>query len=187
MIKIFIDQGHNPEGANTGAEGLGLNEDEVVYEVGRYLYNLLSQNPEFEAMLSRDTPEEVLGSSNAESLRLRVNMANNWGADYFLSIHTNAFSNPAANGSEAFVYSSEGEAYTLAEYILTSIVERMGTRNRGVKIRPSLYVLRRTRMPAVLIELGFLTNPSDARKMRDDPYGFAYAIYQGLLEYFGLS
>ncbi len=186
MIKIFIDQGHNPEGANTGAEGLGLYEDEVTYEVGRYLYNLLMENGEFDVMLSRDTPNEVLGGTNAESLRLRVNMANNWGADYFVSIHTNAVSNSSANGSEAFVYRREGEAYPFAESILNSIVMRMGTRDRGVKIRPSLYVLRKTKMPAVLIELGFLTNPSDARKMRDDPYGFAYAMYQGILTYFGL-
>jgi len=186
-IKIFIDQGHNPSGANTGSEGIGINEDEVTYEVGRYLYNLLNQNSEFEARLSRNTPTEVIGMSNAESLRQRVLMANSWGADYFISIHTNAFQNPSANGSEAFVYSRQGEAYVFAEYILNSIVERLDMNDRGVKIRPSLYVLRRTRMPATLIELGFITNPSDARKLRENPQGFANAMYQGILEYFGLS
>jgi len=185
-IKIFIDQGHNPSGPNTGAEGIGINESEVTYEVGRYLYNLLNADPNFVARLSRNSPNEVLGNDNNSSLRARVNDANRWGADYFISIHTNAFSNPAANGSEALVYRSGGEAYYLAEDILNEIVQRLGMRDRGVKVRPALYVLRRTRMPAVLVELGFITNPSDAAKMRDNPYGFAFAIYQGLLKYFNL-
>jgi N-acetylmuramoyl-L-alanine amidase len=62
----------------------------------------------------------------------------------------------------------------------------MGTRKRGVFARPSLYVLRRTTMPAVLMELAYISNVSDAEKLRDDPYGFAYAMYEGILTYFGL-
>lgn len=183
-IKVFIDQGHNPSGANTGAEGIGINESEVTYEVGRYLYNLLNENPNYEARLSRNTPSEVIGSSNLSSLSQRVNEANRWDADVFVSIHTNAFPDPAANGTEVLVYRRGGIAYTLGEEILRRIVENLGMRDRGVKIRPSIYVLRKTRMPAVLVELGFITNPSDAAKLRNNPYGFAFAIYQGITGYF---
>jgi len=70
---------------------------------------------------------------------------------------------------------------------LLSIVSRLGTFNNGVRINPSLYVLRRTNMPAVLIELAYITNASDAEKLRTRQYDFAYAIYEGLLTYFGLS
>jgi len=63
----------------------------------------------------------------------------------------------------------------------------MGTENRGVFERPTLYVLRRTRMPATLVELGFISNYEDAMKMRDDPYGFAFSMYQGILRYFGIN
>lgn len=184
-IKIFIDQGHNPEGPNTGSEGIGTTEAQVTYEVGRELYNLLNRNPNFEARLSRNSPSEVLGGSNSESLRQRVNAANRWGADYFISIHTNAFQNPSANGSEAFVY-SRGRAYEFAEDILQSIVEKLDMTDRGVKIRPSLYVLRNTNMPATLLELGFITNPSDAEKLRNNPGGFAEAIYEGIINYFDI-
>ena len=55
-IKIFIDQGHNPSGPNAGAEGNGLREQDVTYIVGRYLYDLLEDNPDFLARLSRPTP-----------------------------------------------------------------------------------------------------------------------------------
>ena len=86
-IKIYIDQGHNPQGFNAGAEGNGLREQDINYEVGRQLYQLLSDDPRFEARLSRPTPETVLGTSNATSLRARVEAANSWPADYFISIH----------------------------------------------------------------------------------------------------
>lgn len=186
MIKIFIDQGHNPSGPNTGAEGNGLKEQDVTYIVGRYLYDLLNANPAFQARLSRNSSTEVLGTSNTSSLRARVDAANSWGADYFISIHTNGSVNPQGNGTEAYVYRRNSQAYWLAERIVNAITRRMGTANRGVFARPSLYVLRNTDMPAVLVELAFISNPSDAAKLRDDPYGFAYAIYTGILEYFGL-
>ncbi len=185
-IKIFIDQGHNPSGVNSGAEGNGLREQDITYIVGRYLYDLLSANPNFEAKLSRENSSVSLGTSNLTSLQQRVRMANSWNADYFISIHTNGSVNPSGNGTEAYVYSLDGESAVLAEYLVDSISDRMGTVNRGVFSRPSLYVLRRTRMPSVLVELGFISNPGDAQKMEDDPYGFAYAMYAALLNYFGL-
>lgn len=185
-IKIFIDQGHNPSGPNTGAEGNGLKEQDITYIVGRYLYDLLISNGNFEARLSRNSPTEVLGTSNLTSLQTRVNAANNWGADYFISIHVNGSTNPSANGTEAYVYADDTQSYFLAEHMVNAIVERMGTVKRGVFARPSLYVLRKTEMPAVLVELAYISNFPDARKLRDDPYGFAYAMYTGILRYFNL-
>lgn len=186
-IRIFIDQGHNPSGPNAGAEGNGLREQDITYIVGRYLYDLLQANPNFEARLSRNTPTETLGTSNATSLQQRVRMANSWPADYFISIHTNGSVNPAGNGTEAYVYRLNDESYYLAQNMVNAISNRMGTENRGVFARPSLYVLRRTRMPAVLVELGFISNYEDAMKMKNDPYGFAYAMYQGILRFFGVE
>jgi len=185
-IKIFIDQGHNPSGINAGAEGFGMREQDITYNVGMYLANLLNANPNFEARTSRTTPEQVLGYNNTSSLNERVSMANSWPADYFLSIHANANVNPDVNGTEIYVYQSYSEAYTMAEFILPSIVERVGTKNNGIRINTSFYVLRRTNMPALLIELAYITNYSDSEKLRNDQYQFAYAIYEGILEYFGL-
>ena len=185
--KIYIDQGHNPRDFNTGAEGNGLKEQDITYEVGRRLFNLLSANPNFEARLSRPTEETVLGTSNTTSLRERVYLANSWPADYFLSIHTNGSTNPSANGTEVYVYREDSPAYFLGLDILNAIVERMGTRNRGVRENPSLYVLRNTDMPAVLIELAYISNFEDSQKLKNDPQGFAQAIYNGLLRYFDLA
>lgn len=71
-INIYIDQGHNPEGINAGAEGFGIREQDVTYQVGRFLYDILSEDDRFEARLSRPTPQTTLGYSNTSSLRERV-------------------------------------------------------------------------------------------------------------------
>ena len=111
MPKIYIDQGHNPSGANTGAEGNGLREQDVTYEVGRRLAALLRQSGNWDVRLSRNSSDEVLGNSNASSLRTRVNDANSWGADYFISLHTNASDIAAASGIEAFAFNDKSAKF----------------------------------------------------------------------------
>ncbi len=187
-IRIFIDQGHNPSGYfNSGAEANGLNESEINYQVGIYLQNLLNSDPRFEARVSRPSPDTVLGTNNTTSLAERVRMANEWPADYFISIHCNYNPNPAYNGTEVYIYQYGTQAQWLAEQIMGGITQMTGTRNNGILENPSLYVLRNADMPANLVELGFLSNLSDAEKLRNNPYGFAYGIYLGLLRYFGFS
>ena len=152
-IKIFIDQGHNPSGVNAGAEGNGLREQDITYAVGIYLAELLRSDGRFEVRLSRNYPEQSLGTSNASSLEARVRMANTWPADYFLSIHCNANVNPEINGTEMYVYRTYTQSYWLAQHLLADVVREVGTRDNGIRVNPSLYVLRRTKMPAVLAEL----------------------------------
>ena len=185
-IKIFIDQGHNPSGFNAGAEGFGLREQDITYQVGIYLADILNNDPRFEARTSRQEQEEYLGYSQNSSLSERVYMANSWPANYFISIHCNANENPAINGTEVYVYRQNSEAYWLGEEVLASIVENLGTKDNGV-IPRSLYVLRRTAMPSILVELAYISNESDAQKLENNQYEFAYAIYLGLLNYFGLT
>ncbi|MBQ8907117.1 MAG: N-acetylmuramoyl-L-alanine amidase [Clostridia bacterium] len=185
-IRIYIDQGHNPQNPNAGAEGNGLREQDVVFRIGVETKRLLDQNPDFEARLSRPTADTQLGFSNAESLQIRVREANTWGANLFLSLHTNASDNPTASGSEALVFRRDSAAYAVAEDLLASISAITGLRNRGIFLRPGLFVLRRTAMPAVLLELGFITNPGDAALLSENPRLFAQGIYQGLLRYYGL-
>ena len=185
-IKIYIDQGHNPINPNAGAEGNGLREQDIVYRVGVALAELLRANGNFEVRLSRPSADTQLGTSTASSLAARVNEANAFGADAFISLHTNAAASPSATGSEAFVFSRPSAAYNLAEDILARMTEATGLDNRGVFVRNGLYVLRKTAMPATLVELGFITNPSDAALMNNNPNLFATGIYQGILQYFNL-
>ena len=185
-IKIYIDQGHNPQNPNAGAEGNGLREQDIVFRIGILLADLLRSNPAFEVRLSRPTEQTQIGTSNTTSLRRRVEDANAWGADYFISLHTNASEIASASGSEAFAFSRSSPAFALGEDILSALSASTGLKNRGMQVRSGLYVLRKTTMPSILLELGFITNPSDAALMSTEPELFANGIYQGILNYFDL-
>ncbi|WP_313344429.1 N-acetylmuramoyl-L-alanine amidase [Sedimentibacter sp.] len=185
-IKIFIDQGHNPTGFhNTGARGHGLIEEDITYQVGQYLASMLSNDPRFEVRLSRPTPTTVLGTNNATSLAERVRLANEWPANYFISIHANANVNPNISGAEMYIYSYNTQANWLAQHIMNGLLNFTDLTDNGIRTNPSLYVLRRTNMPAVLVEMGYLTNPRDAAIIRDQQWNIAYGIYRGILDYFG--
>lgn len=185
MAKIYIDQGHNPQNPNAGAEGNGYREQDLVYEIGVETAALLRSAGQ-EVRLSRPTSDTQLGVSVATSLAARVNDANSWGADYFVSLHANASDVISASGSEAYVFRRGGEAEALADSILTELSAVTGLPDRGVFVRPTLYVLRRTQMPATLVELGFITNPGDAALMAEQPWLFATGVANGILDYLGV-
>ncbi len=186
-IKIFVDQGHNPQNPNSGAEANGVREQDITYDIGVRLAALLEEDPRFEVRLSRNTPQEQLGTSNASSLQARVYEANTWDADYFISLHCNSSPNTAASGSEAYVYNETTPAYRLGEQILQGISDMTGLADRGVFVRPGLYVLRATSMPSVLVEMGYITNLNDVYLLTNDPQSFARGIYRGILLYFGFA
>lgn len=179
--KIFIDAGHG--GTDPGAIGNGVVEEYVNLNVATYLAQYL-RDAGYSVMEYRTTPDEnVLPNKNAD-LRNRAEMANNWGADYFVSIHTNSNPNPEANGVEAYVYNLSSSAAQLAESIVNQIVLQLGSRDLGVK-QANFAVLRRTNMPSVLVELGFLTNPTEALNLNSPAWqrAVARAIFDGIYDY----
>ena len=186
-IKIYIDQGHNPHSWNTGAQGNGLEEEDLTFEIGMLLYELLSQDGRFEVRLSRPTAETVLGSDNNSSLDFRVNDAKSWGADYFISLHINAYSASSATGLEVYTASQDRAGYAIGEKILNALVASTELRDRGMKDGDHLRVLKKAGMPAVLVEMGFITNPEDAALLDKSPELFAQGIYNGILSYFRIS
>jgi len=186
-IKIYIDQGHNPVNPNAGAEADGYREQDINYQVGIRLANLLNNNPNFEARVSRPTPTTQLGSSVTTSLQARVDAANSWPADWFISLHCNISESTTASGSEAYVYRSGTPAYDMATRILEGLHNQTGLPNRGVIATTHLFVLRRTAMPAILVEMGYMSNPTDLNLLVNDPQSFAQGIYNGILAYYGMS
>lgn len=187
-IRIYIDQGHNPRDYNTGAEAGGVYEQDITYTIGILLNNLLSRNSNFITKLSRPTEDTMLGTSNSTSLSARVNEAKTFGADFFLSLHVNSAENPRASGNEALVY---GSISNVAVGVGTDILEQLtfttGLRNRGIVYRPGLYILRETPMPAVLVEMGFISNAYDRELLVEQPQLFALGIYRGILKYYNLG
>ena len=182
--KIYIDQGHNPQNPNAGAEGNGYREQDLVYRIGAELAGILLADG-YDVRLSRPTADTQLGTSNASSLAARVNEANAWGADYFISLHANASEITAASGTEALVYRVDSTAGALARAIVQAVSAATGLPDRGVTPRTNLYVLKRTQMPAVLVELGFITNPTDAALMANSPALFAQGVANGINAFLG--
>ncbi|MDD6466898.1 MAG: N-acetylmuramoyl-L-alanine amidase [Erysipelotrichaceae bacterium] len=186
-IRIFIDPGHNLGTINAGASANGLVEADVNFQVGKGLADILRMDDRFEVRMSRNTIDEVIGTDMATSLQTRVTLANDWPADYFISIHCNYSEDVNLNGSEVYIYRRYTQANWLAEHLLQALVDVVQMRDNLIHVDPELYVLKHTTMPANLVELGYLTNINDAEKLRNDKELFSVALYVGLLQYFGFA
>ena len=166
-MKIAIDIGHNCH-PDIGAVGIKA-EDELVKLIGTRLGVKLIRAG-YSVIFC--TPSSC--SSVADSLRQRVAIANTGNADLYVSLHFNAF-NGEAHGSEVFAISPQGKK--AAASVLKEIVE-LGYRDRGVKDGRKFFVLKHTRMPAILIECCFV----DAKRDMDilDVDKMVAAILRGL-------
>lgn len=185
-IKIFIDAGHNYAKWNAGAEGNGLREQDITFEISKKIADKLNV-PEIEVKLSRNKITDILGTSNSSSINKRVEMANEWEADLFISIHCNSYWLKSATGTESYVYSKSSKVYGLAENITESISAKLDLKNRGVKTKPLLGVLKKTEMPALLIETAFISNVNDAQKLKDRQDDFVDAISEEIFAWYGIE
>lgn len=173
---VVIDPGHG--GRDPGAVGRGgLQEKQVVFPIAQEVAALLSQRG-IQTVLTRYDDREV-------DLEPRVQVAERNNATVFVSIHANAISmdRPEVNGVETYYYGSS-EGRRLAQSIHQSLLENLPTRDRQVR-EARFYVIRRTSMPAVLVEVGFVTGAEDAPRLADPAYRsrIAASIAQGILRY----
>lgn len=184
-MKIFIDAGHNDSKWDTGAPGNGLREQDVTYDVSSKLATKL-KSVGVDVKLSRETKGTILGTNLNSSLNKRAEMANKWEADLFISMHCNSFHVTSANGTEVYTYSKKSKAYALAENICNAICKKLGTTNRGVKTS-NFVVLSKTNMPAMLIELAFISNASDAQLLKNKQDDFVDAIFNEICSYYKIK
>ena len=179
-MKIFIDQGHNNNGWNTGAVGCGLKEQDITFSVGYKLGERLKQLG-VEVKLSRPTKETNLGTNNSGSINARYTMANNWNADYFISIHCNA---GGGTGTETLYYSENSKKF--AEVVQNTYIEKTGLRSRGIKYRDNLGVLKRTKMPAILVETAFIDTEKDALFLKNSQDIIVDALTEGICKFLNI-
>ncbi len=173
-IVVVVDPGHG--GPDPGAVGIrGLQEKEIVLDIGIKVASMLEKQG-VQAVLTRRDDIDL-------DLEPRVQMAEQLRASVFVSIHANAIdmSRPDVNGLETYYYNRGAD---LARVIHNSVLEGTGVPDRGVRTA-RFYVLRKTTMPAVLVEVGFVTGRSDAAKLSDPSYRsqMAAAIARGILQY----
>ena len=159
MMKIYIDPGHG--GSSIGASYKGRKEQDDCLRLSLAVRDNLLTQKDIEVKMSRTTDVNP-------KLSDRCAEANAWGADYFLSIHRNAFKPEAATGAENWVYSKvakNGETYKQAEIILNHLCAATGYKSRGVKLGAPSYtdyaVNNLTKMSSCLLEIGFIDNTND--------------------------
>ncbi|OAB40621.1 N-acetylmuramoyl-L-alanine amidase [Paenibacillus macquariensis subsp. defensor] len=173
--KIVIDAGHG--GKDPGAEGASGNlERAYTLALSTKVYDLLQQEPMFEAHRTRTDNTFV-------KLEDRAQMANDLDADAFVSIHGNIYSDPDVSGTQTYYYADE--SFLFASEVHEQLAEATGFKDRGVK-KEGLGVLKLSNNLAILLEMGYLTNPSDEADMLSEMHQnrTAQAIVKGIKKYF---
>ncbi len=174
---IALDAGHG--GRDPGAVVGDVLEKDLNLEIIQRVQTLIDGDPTLRAVMVRSVDEYV-------ALEDRITRAEQRGATIYLSLHTNSFDQPGASGIETWVdsaRSADDPSRVLASLVQDTLSEETGARNRGVKSQ-ELY-LRRTAMPAISVEVGYMTNPEELEKLLDPAYQeeIASAILSGIQQF----
>ncbi len=179
--KICIDPGHG--GSDPGAVGpTGLKEKDVTLRVATVLKNCLVEYGTATVKMTRSSDVDV-------SLDQRCQIANNWGAHRFISVHFNSTSTSSVNGTETYYYTyGSSTSKNLATCLQNRLVQALGLTNRGVKTA-SYYVLKYTSMPAALTESSFISNPYEEARLKNSSYTWkiGYYHYLGICDHYGVA
>ena len=172
-IVVIVDAGHG--GKDPGAIGIGgLQEKNVILPISRRIAQLLEQQG-VQAVMTRDSDYFI-------DLQQRVDIAERRDADLFVSIHANSIpSRPDVSGLETYYFDS---GHGLAQTIHSNILQNVNVRDRRVR-KARFYVLRKSSMPSVLVEVGFVTGREDAPRLGTTAYQnqLAEAIVRGIMQY----
>jgi len=171
MAKIVIDPGHG--GNDSGATYKGRREKDDVLRLGLEVGKVLQKNGE-DVYYTRVSDTYNTHLEKAE-------MGNKVNADFFLSLHRNSTNTAnSANGAEATVYEVSGLREEMANELLKGL-EKIGYSNRGILARPDAIILRRTKMPTLVLDVGFIDNEGDNAIFDEKFYPLAREIAMAIL------
>ena len=158
-MKWYLDFGHG--GKDPGAIGpTNLKESDVALKIGMIIKENL-ENALEKVITTREDDKYY-------SLDYRTKKANTENCDYFISIHLNSATNSSAKGCEVWLYNENSKLKNLANNLCNNLSTKMDTPNRGVKYSKNLSVLKNTKMPALLIEIDFISNKEVEKSLRND-------------------
>ena len=189
-MKVVIDPGHAGRNIDPGAVNgsTGLQEADVALVISRQVANYLL-NVGYEVKLTRTEWEQ----EETDDLSYRTALANDWGADIFISLHCNSAENPSAEGYEIWTSPGQTEGDRLATCIYKQIAAEFPDRagrtdySDGDPDKESrFYVLVHTDAPACLVEMAFISNDAEAALLADAAWQdrYARAIARGVTDYF---
>lgn len=177
---VVIDAGHG--GKDVGAIQGNYNEKDIDLDIVLKLKELLDNDPSIKAYYTR------LSDTNP-TLEERVRLSNEVGADVFLSVHNNSlsgFGSATTSGTQVLYYVSDGSgnSKTFADICLNNLCSYLGSDNRGLVNGDDIYIIHNSKSPVALVEIGFLSNQSDLRKLLSEDYQktCAKALYDSIKE-----
>lgn len=176
--RIVIDPGHGGKDPGATSKTTKVQEKALALKTSLNLRDSLVKKG-YEVIMTRD-------ADYYPTVPDRAVLANQMDADVFISVHYNSTTKPTVYGIETWAYNTP-DNNALAEALHRNIIGSTGARNRGVKDGRKLIVLNTTKVPAVLLELGFLSNPNEARLVMQEHYQktLVQAITKGVDDYFG--
>lgn len=186
-MKIGIDPGHG--GFDPGAVGpTKLREKDVVLAISLELARILRNN-KIDTMLTREIDVAISGTRSViKELQAKTGVLNSAKCDLAISVHCNSSTRQEANYISTFIQAEGGEAEKLAQKVQNELVQATGWPDGGVRVK-NLHMTRETKMPAILCECGFISNPEQERQLRqpETQKKIAQAIADGVLAYLGIA
>lgn len=167
---VCVNAGHCP-GMDPGACGKYSEEADIVKYVGEVVCRDLEAAGIRTIFVQDDALSEICAVANRNK------------ADIFVSIHCNSAGNKEAKGTETFFYAGSSKSERLAGFIQNQLISTMNSVDRGLKSGNHLYVVRNTNMPAVLTELGFISNEAEEKYLNEHKQVMAHAIARGVTDY----
>jgi N-acetylmuramoyl-L-alanine amidase len=188
---IILDPGHG--GPDGGAVGGDILEKDVALQVSRYLKDYLQEQGALVLMTREedvdlaDPKTKGYSRRKVEDLRNRITMINESEADLFISIHLNAIPSPRWRGAQTFYHRSTHEDNErVAKFIQDEFRINLENTDRLAKSMNSLYILKNAKIPGALVEVGFLSNPSERALLIQEEYQkkLAASIYNGIMRHY---
>jgi N-acetylmuramoyl-L-alanine amidase len=187
---IFLDPGHG--GPDGGADSGEIMEKDLALNVSLNLRDYLQQQGAL-VYMTREVDTDLASESTkgysrrkTEDLRKRVEIINESEADLFISIHLNAIPSPKWSGAQTFYYGSYKENEMVAKFIQDELRSNLENTTRVAKGINSVYLLKQAKKPGALVEVGFLSNPTERDLLTKEDYQekLAFSIHKGILRYF---
>lgn len=186
--RVVIDAGHG--GDDPGKIGInGAKEKDVNLQIAALVKQYLEAN-DIEAVMTRETDEGLndatASNKKVQDMKRRIALIDETNPAVTVSIHQNSYPEEYVHGAQVFFYTGSREGQALAESIQAQLVEKVDPENkRQVKANDSYYLLKKTGIPIVIVECGFLSNSAEAEKLCTEEYQreVAWAIYMGIVRY----
>lgn len=181
---IVLDAGHG--GIDAGKLGVnGAEEKEINFKIAIYTKELLEKEG-IQVVMTR-SDDGRLGESQVEDLKARVSVMNENRPALAVSIHQNSYHEESVKGPQVFYYTDSKEGEKAAGIIQNSLAETTGDHSKEAKANNTYYILKKTEVPVVIVECGFLSNYEEAEKLAQEEYQrqIAQAVARGIAEYVG--